>query len=81
MAAWIATDQRVKTPTIRALFGAATDWPQALIGVQLLGPALPPFRDRYPKLAVDLRLSDRRFDMVDEGIDVAIRVGELEDSP
>jgi DNA-binding transcriptional LysR family regulator len=50
------------------------------IGVQLLGPALPRFHERYPRLVVDLRLSDRRFDIVDEGIDVAIRVGELEDS-
>ena len=50
------------------------------IGTHLLGPALPRFRNRYPKLALDLRLGDTRVDIVEEGIDVAIRVGELDDS-
>jgi len=50
------------------------------VGVHILGPALPRFRARYPKLAIDLRLGDQFVDMIDEGIDVAIRVGELADS-
>jgi DNA-binding transcriptional LysR family regulator len=50
------------------------------IGLHLLCPALPRFRERYPKLSVDLRLTDRIIDIIDEGIDVAIRVGELADS-
>jgi DNA-binding transcriptional LysR family regulator len=50
------------------------------IGLHLLCPALPRFRERYPKLAVDLRLSDRIADIIEEGIDVAVRVGELADS-
>jgi len=50
------------------------------IGVHLLGPALPRFRERYPKLDIDLRLDDRIVDIIEEGIDVAIRVGELSDS-
>jgi DNA-binding transcriptional LysR family regulator len=50
------------------------------IGVHVLGPALPRFRERYPKLSVDLRLGDRVVDIIEEGIDVAIRVGELADS-
>lgn len=50
------------------------------IGVHLLAPALPRFRERYPKLSLDLRLSDRFVDLIEEGIDVAIRVGELGDS-
>lgn len=50
------------------------------IGIHLLAPALPLFRTRYPRLSVDLRLSDRFIDLVEEGIDVAIRVGDLADS-
>ncbi|WP_245624523.1 LysR family transcriptional regulator [Belnapia moabensis] len=50
------------------------------IGVHLLAPALPRFQRRYPKLLVDLRLSDRMVDLIEEGIDVAIRVGNLADS-
>lgn len=50
------------------------------IGMHLLAPALPRFRSRHPRLSVDLRLSDRMADIIEEGIDVAIRVGELADS-
>ncbi|CAO3437058.1 LysR substrate-binding domain-containing protein [Azospirillum endophyticum] len=50
------------------------------IGVHVLSPALPRFRARYPKLAVDLRLGDQVFDIIEAGIDVAIRVGDLADS-
>lgn len=50
------------------------------IGMHLLGPALPRFRERHPRLAIDLRLDERKVDIIEEGIDVAIRVGELEDS-
>jgi DNA-binding transcriptional LysR family regulator len=50
------------------------------IGTRLLAPALPEFRRRYPKLHIDLRLNDRFVNLVEEGIDVAIRVGQLADS-
>ncbi|UWU24243.1 LysR family transcriptional regulator (plasmid) [Rhizobium sp. CB3060] len=50
------------------------------IGVHLIAPALPMFRKRYPKVIVDLRLGDRFTDLVEEGVDVAIRVGEPADS-
>lgn len=50
------------------------------IGVNVLAPALPHFRARYPKLTVDLRLTDRLVDIIEEGIDVAIRVGDVVDS-
>jgi DNA-binding transcriptional LysR family regulator len=50
------------------------------IGVHILAPALSRFRERYPRLTIDLRLGDRFVDLIDEGIDVAIRVGDLADS-
>ncbi|MBZ8140756.1 LysR family transcriptional regulator [Rubrivivax gelatinosus] len=50
------------------------------IGTRLLAPALPEFRRRHPRLQVDLRLGDRFVNLVEEGIDVAIRIGELADS-
>ncbi|NVJ24913.1 MULTISPECIES: LysR family transcriptional regulator [Myxococcus] len=50
----------------------------------ILGPViLPPLarlQTRYPQLTVHARLSDRFSRMVDENIDVALRVGVLEDS-
>lgn len=50
------------------------------IGTRLLAPALPEFRRRYPRLNIDLRLNDRFINLVEEGIDVAVRVGHLADS-
>lgn len=41
---------------------------------------LPRFRARYPQLHLHLRFSDRFEHLIDEGIDVAVRVGSLEDS-
>lgn len=50
------------------------------IGVHVIAPALPAFRRLHPKVTVDLRLSDRMVDLIEEGIDVAVRIGELADS-
>jgi DNA-binding transcriptional LysR family regulator len=50
----------------------------------ILGPLVLPrlarLQIRYPQLTLHVRLSDRFSRMVDEHIDVAIRIGDLEDS-
>jgi DNA-binding transcriptional LysR family regulator len=38
------------------------------------------FQDRYPEIAVDLSLTDERVDLVEEGVDIALRLGPLADS-
>lgn len=38
------------------------------------------FQMRYPLVNVDLQLNDRKVDIVDEGFDVAIRIGQLKSS-
>jgi len=43
-------------------------------------PRLPRFLSRHPALQMDLRLDDARQDLVREGVDVALRFGELPDS-
>ena len=45
-----------------------------------LSAALREFLRRYPDLKVELVLTDRIVDLVDPGFDVAIRIGQLEDS-
>ncbi|SEV89659.1 DNA-binding transcriptional regulator, LysR family [Luteibacter sp. 329MFSha] len=50
------------------------------VGVHVLAPYLPAFRRRYPKVTIDLRLSDGFVDLVREGIDIALRVGDQSDS-
>ena len=49
-------------------------------GILHIAPALPGFQAKYPELDIDMSLDDRRLDMVEEGFDVAIRIGELPDS-
>lgn len=40
-------------------------------------PAVAEFLARWPKLTVELDMSDRRVDLLEEGVDLAIRVGAL----
>jgi DNA-binding transcriptional LysR family regulator len=49
-------------------------------GLKYLAPLVPAFLDRYPDVGVDLSLSDHLVDVVASGLDVAIRIAELEDS-
>ncbi|MBL8578440.1 MAG: LysR family transcriptional regulator [Mesorhizobium sp.] len=50
------------------------------LGRRLIASGIPEFRDRYPDIEVRLRLSDHHVDIMKEGIDVAFRLGVLEDS-
>lgn len=51
------------------------------LAIRYIAPLLPELRRRYPKLELDLRLSDAVTNMVDEAIDVAIRIGNPEQQP
>lgn len=55
------------------------DTPLAL-GRRLIVPALPRFTAQYPELQVQMSMNDRFVDLVQEGIDAAVRVGNLGDS-
>lgn len=50
------------------------------LGRRLIASGIPEFHDTYPDIEVRLRLSDHDVDMMKEGIDVAFRLGLLEDS-
>lgn len=45
-----------------------------------LGAKLHAFLDRYPGVTMELTLDDRRVDLVEDAVDVAIRIGNLHDS-
>jgi DNA-binding transcriptional LysR family regulator len=49
-------------------------------GVIVVAPLLSRLRVRHPGLKVDLVCSDHRIDLIAEGIDVAVRLGKLDDS-
>jgi DNA-binding transcriptional LysR family regulator len=51
-----------------------------VLGRERLVPALVRWLAAHPHLAVDVRLSDRYTPLIDEGIDVAVRVGPIADS-
>lgn len=50
------------------------------IGRLIIAPALPDFFDRYPEVDIDLGVTDRSVDLVEDSIDCVLRVGPLSDS-
>lgn len=52
--------------------------PTAFSRIKLL-PVLTPFLERYPELQLELSVGDRFVDLVEEGVDVAVRIGELQE--
>jgi DNA-binding transcriptional LysR family regulator len=52
----------------------------ASFGHKHIAPLVPPFAARYPKIELAFSLSDRTVNVIAEGYDLAIRIGELEDS-
>jgi DNA-binding transcriptional LysR family regulator len=45
-----------------------------------IAPYLAGFLERYPEIEIDLHLNDNFVDIIREGFDVAVRIGELKDS-
>ncbi|MDX9669406.1 MULTISPECIES: LysR family transcriptional regulator [unclassified Pseudomonas] len=45
----------------------------------ILMPALPDFHQRYPDIQIDMGVSDRIVDIIDENVDCVLRGGELLD--
>ena len=50
------------------------------IGRQVLAPALPAFFALYPDIELELGVTDRPVDLIQEGVDCVIRVGALAES-
>jgi DNA-binding transcriptional LysR family regulator len=45
-----------------------------------VSPVVTAYLKRYPEVSVDLRLSDRMINLVEDGVDLAVRIGHLPDS-
>lgn len=50
------------------------------IGTKIIAPSLPAFLEKYPDLRIDLWLSDGNVDLVENDVDISIRVGQQDDS-
>jgi DNA-binding transcriptional LysR family regulator len=72
----------------RALTSSLNQVPQGLLRVTIpvafghrhVVPHLPAFMQRYPDIDIDVAATDETLNMIDAGIDVAIRIGVLPDS-
>ena len=68
-----------------ALAGPAGDAPRGLLritaptmfGRRHVAPVVTRFLARYPETQVDLVLSDRNVDLIEDGVDAAVRIGAL----
>ncbi|GAA5213640.1 LysR substrate-binding domain-containing protein [Corallincola platygyrae] len=49
-------------------------------GESFLSPQLPEFLARFPKIKLDLLVTNNRVNMLEEGIDLVIRIGRVDDS-
>ncbi|MBI5899696.1 MAG: LysR family transcriptional regulator [Rhodocyclales bacterium] len=49
-------------------------------GMHQLAPAIPRFQARHAAVSLDLTISDEHLDMMQEGVDLAIRIGPLDES-
>ena len=49
-------------------------------GVRHLGPAIRDFARLHPEVIFDIDFNDRQVDLIQEGVDVAVRIARLEDS-
>ncbi|MEP2534141.1 LysR family transcriptional regulator [Shimia sp.] len=50
------------------------------IGRRIIAPLIPQFTEKHPMVDIRLRLSDRKVDLFEDGLDVAFVLGELKDS-
>ncbi|MFZ0266442.1 LysR family transcriptional regulator [Caulobacter sp.] len=60
--------------------GTLTVTAPPISGEEILRPVIDAYLEAYPAVSVNLLLLDRHANLVEEGVDVALRVGELPDS-
>ncbi|WP_073603917.1 LysR family transcriptional regulator [Vibrio aerogenes] len=49
-------------------------------GERIIAPIMQDFLEQYPQLELELNLTNQRLDLIEQGIDLAIRLGVLADS-
>lgn len=70
-----AAQAEVATPTGRLVVSAPTQF-----GRLHVAPVMSAYLLRYPGVAADLMLADRLVNLVEDGVDLAVRIGHLADS-
>ena len=76
---WQEAEQEVMQSAVQ-LTGTLSISTPLSFGVTHLAPAIADFMKLHPDLTINLDLSDRRVDVIDEGFDLVLRIGELDDT-
>ncbi|PTR33949.1 LysR family transcriptional regulator [Luteibacter sp. OK325] len=76
----IAESERGATGLHATIRGTLVVTASTLFGRMRVIPIVTEFLRRYPQIDVECRFLDRVVNMIDEGVDVAVRIGPLEDS-
>lgn len=50
------------------------------VATHMIMPGLEAFQKKYPRLTLDLQVSERPVDLIEESYDIDVRLGELKDS-
>jgi DNA-binding transcriptional LysR family regulator len=79
LADWAETETGVSAAQA-ALAGIMRVAAPLSFGIAHLGPAIVDFMSAHPGIEFDIDFSDRKVDLIAEGIDIAIRIGDLPDS-
>lgn len=75
----IADSEAALTPDGLEPSGHLTVTASVLFGQMYVAPAVTRFVQEYPKMQVNLLLHDRVVNLLEENIDVGVRIGQLED--
>lgn len=51
-----------------------------MFGSLYIAPIIPEFLAMHPHIKLDVQFTEKKIDLIEGGIDIAIRIGELEDS-
>lgn len=82
-----ARDLLADAEELGAMFAGSEEAPAGRLRIDLptefaratVLPALPAFMDRYPAIELELSSTDRRVDLIQEGMDCVLRVGPIVD--
>jgi DNA-binding transcriptional LysR family regulator len=72
--------EAMQAPVQAALHGMLRITAPVVFGRRHVTPCVLAFQAAHPDLRIELELADRNLDLVEEGLDVAIRIGAMADS-
>jgi DNA-binding transcriptional LysR family regulator len=72
--------EAMEAPVEAALRGTLRITGPVVFGRRHVTPCVLAFQTEHPDLRVELELSDRNLDLVEDGLDVAVRIGAMTDS-